>query len=201
MRQRTVIAVGVMDVAAVAAALFLGLQSTSSPATHRLTIAGTPPPAQRTPLEEEELRAQEAPRARAAARKAAIKADDRRMRAAARTAAKASRQQKLRERQARQPPSSHGDTAKRHVHGDAAKPDAKPPGGHQHKPAPAPRREAGARTRRDSESTRAQPQAERRQSRRERTASHDRKHAEHESTREARRGARRSTARERQGVS
>ncbi len=98
MERRTVIAVSFLDGAAVAAALFFGLQSHPSAVVHRITVAQAPPPAMSTmQRSQEEARAREA--VQAADR--ASRARGQRAREVKRATAMASRAHKLRAREAR----------------------------------------------------------------------------------------------------
>jgi hypothetical protein len=201
MRHRTVIAVGVMDVAAVAAALFLGLQSQSTPAVHRVTVAGTSPPSARSAqLQREETRALEAAQIETAARDAAAKAEEKRTRTAARAAARLSRQQTLRKRQSRHPVTAQSRATERETRG-APKPKTRPPAKRQHAPGPKPRKEARGSPRRHGGGAHAGPESKRRPNRRERGESRERVHAEREAARERRHEERQATARARQRVS
>jgi hypothetical protein len=98
MERRTVIAVSFLDGAAVAAALFFGLQSHPSAVVHRITVAQASPPAVSTTQ-----RSQEEAGAREAIQAAdqASRAREKRTREATRATAKAGRAQKLRAREAR----------------------------------------------------------------------------------------------------
>src|SRR5271156_906931 len=98
MERRTVIAVSFLDGAAVAAALFFGLQSHPSGVVHRVTVAQAPPPAiSTTPLSQEEARAREAVRAADLASRARAQ----RAREVKRATAMAGKAHKLRAREAR----------------------------------------------------------------------------------------------------
>lgn len=98
MERRTVIAVSFLDGAAVAAALFFGLQSHSAAVVHRATVAqARPPTISTTQRWQEEAQAREAVQAADQASRARKK----RQREVTMATAKAGRVQKLRARDAR----------------------------------------------------------------------------------------------------
>jgi hypothetical protein len=175
MRHRTVIAVSFLDGAAVAAALFFGLQPHSTPTStaHHVAVARAAPPsapAMQTLLEEE-ARAREALQA---ADKAS-RAQEKHAREAKRAKAKISRAQKLRAREARRAAAQSGAAEKQT---SAAKPKATP---HTKKQKPA--RSSKPKHR---ESSHAQAESKR-QIEHERAAERrEREHAQREAAREKR---------------
>jgi hypothetical protein len=188
-RRRNVIAVSVLDVAAVAAALFIGLQSHSNPVTHHVAVAQAAPPSSAVNrLLEEEARARGALRAATTASEAQ-KAQERRAREAARAAAELSRAQRLRERLARR-----SGTHSRAAEGQAAAERAPRTAGSQRQPkSKQPKHTDTAKPHHDT-SAHEEAQAKREQKREQSREEHERQRASRESAREKRREERRAPA-------